>query len=283
MAPPGAAPEPEEPAAPAVPDRPHPARRADEAPGPRPSGAPPAGLQIAGPPAVERAGVAGPVVGPRPRLGDLVAAGALYAATLFLVVYLTEGRLLEGVAVDPHAFLWLQGIDDGILTAVALLFGLLRFPRSWRALGFRRVSWRWWGIGAGAGVGAAAAAWAVSTGLERLGWPAPAHPVEEVLAGVTSSTDLLFILLAVTIPVPIGEETFFRGFAYRVLRARLGLVAAIGLTALLFALVHGVELGSWLPVFPVGLVFAVLVERSGSLLPAMVGHAVVNALAVLAA
>ncbi len=83
-------------------------------------------------------------------------------------------------------------------------------------------------------------------------------------------------------PVAVGEETFFRGYAYRLLRARFGVLAATVASAVLFALVHGLEPGAWLPILPVGVVFALLVEWSGSLGPAMVGHAVVNALAVLA-
>ncbi len=58
--------------------------------------------------------------------------------------------------------------------------------------------------------------------------------------------------------------------------------AGIGASALLFALVHGLEPGAWLPILPVGVILAVVVERSGSLAPAIVGHAVVNTLAVLA-
>jgi hypothetical protein len=89
------------------------------------------------------------------------------------------------------------------------------------------------------------------------------------------------VLLTVTLAVPFAEEVFFRGLAYRVLRARLGarlgaLAASVG-----FALVHGLAPGAWLPVVPVGLVLVLLVERSGSLWPAVVAHATVNALAVL--
>jgi hypothetical protein len=105
--------------------------------------------------------------------------------------------------------------------------------------------------------------------------------VESVLAFAEGPWDVLLILLAVTVPVPVAEEVFFRGFAYRLLRAKLGVGAAVVVSSLGFALVHGVEPSTWVPVLPVGLVLAVLAERSGSLWPAVVAHAVVNALAVL--
>ena len=43
----------------------------------------------------------------------------------------------------------------------------------------------------------------------------------------------------------------------------------------------GLEPGAWVPILPVGVVLALLVEWSGSLWPAITAHGVVNALAVL--
>ncbi len=191
--------------------------------------------------------------------------------------------VVERAEVDAWTFFWVQVVDDGILAGVALLFGLTRFPGSWAALGFRRVPPQWWAIGAGAGLCAAALAWLVSVAVERAGVSLPPHPVETVLARASDARALALVFVAVTVPVALGEETFFRGYAYRLLRARFGVAAGIGASAVLFALVHGLEPGAWLPMLPVGLVLAVVVERSGSLAPAMVGHAVVNALAVLGA
>lgn len=188
---------------------------------------------------------------------------------------------MERAETDAWTFFWVQVVDDGVLTGVALLFGLTRFPGSWAALGFRPVRLRWWVVGAGAGAIAAGLAWLVSVAAERSGVPVPPHPVETVLARAADARELALVLVAVTVPVAVGEETFFRGYAYRLLRARLGIAGAIGASALLFALVHGLEPGAWLPILPVGVILAVVVEQSGSLAPAIVGHAVVNALAIL--
>jgi membrane protease YdiL (CAAX protease family) len=57
---------------------------------------------------------------------------------------------------------------------------------------------------------------------------------------------------------PLMEEFFFRGFLYPVLARSLGVIAAVLLTALPFALIHALQLGfAWAPVliiFIVGLV-----------------------------
>jgi len=232
-----------------------------------PAGPPPAALALSG--------------GPEASLWYLAAAGALYAGLLW-AVYLGDAALLDRAETDAASFFWTQILDDGILLGVALLFGRFRFPGSWAALGFRPIARRWWLVGAGAGLAAAALAWLVSLALERGGLSVPPHPVESVLARAESLRETLLVLAAVTVPVAVGEETFFRGFAYRLLRARFGVGVAIAGSAIIFALVHGLDVGAWLPILPVGIVFAVVVERSGSLAPAMVGHAVVNALAVLA-
>jgi len=217
----------------------------------------------------------------RPSVWPLLGAGVLYAGLLAGFVSLAGGDLLDRAEGDPWTFLWVQVVDDGILAAVAMLFGRLGFPGSWSALGFRRVGLRWWAVGAGAGSVAAVLAWVVSAALEAGGQAIPAHPVEALLGRVGSLPELLLVLTAVTVPVAFGEEAFFRGFAYHVLRARWGIPVAMAATALLFALAHGLQPGAWVPVLPVGLVLAALVESSGSLVPAIVGHAVVNALAVL--
>ncbi|MBI3455157.1 MAG: CPBP family intramembrane metalloprotease [Candidatus Rokubacteria bacterium] len=263
---------------------------ASEVPPPSPGDTPDTGLTPSGsePPgaAPPARGVPAPaareVPAPEPSLWYLAAAGALYTGLLLAIGTLADTSLFERAEEDPWTFLWVQVLDDGILTGVALLFGCFRFPRSWEVLGFRPIRPRWWAIGAGAGVAAAGLAWALSVGLEHWGAPVPAHPLEHVLARAESLPELALVLLAVTVPVPIGEEVFFRGYAYRLLRARFGVVLGIGGSALIFALAHGKQTGAWLPVFPVGIVLGLVVERSGSLLPAVVGHAIVNALAVLA-
>jgi len=206
----------------------------------------------------------------------------LYTAALFALFSVLDPAFVARGETDARAFAGLQLVDDGILAAIGLAFGRQRFPGSWRALGRAAVRGRWVGLGLAGGVGAAAAAWAVSVELARWGFTAPVHPVEAVLESARGAGDVLVVLLTVTVPVPFAEEVFFRGFAYRLLRARWGPPAAMGVTAVGFALVHGLEPAAWLPVVPVGLVFALLAEWSGSLWPPVLAHSMVNGVALLA-
>ena len=105
----------------------------------------------------------------------------------------------------------------------------------------------------------------------------PLQPILTTLAGVAPVGWVLFLL---TVVVPIGEETFFRGFVYGGLRTRWGAVAGTLVSAAFFSAVHA-QVVHGLPIFLLGVVLALLYERTGSLLPPMIAHAVNNVIAVL--
>ena len=87
---------------------------------------------------------------------------------------------------------------------------------------------------------------------------------------------LLAVLLA-----PIGEEWIFRGFLYGGLRKRCGPVLAAVLASGCFAAVHGYSWLGLVTVFGYGLVFCWLYQRSGSLVPGMLVHAIYNGVVTL--
>lgn len=89
----------------------------------------------------------------------------------------------------------------------------------------------------------------------------------------------LFILAAVVI-APVVEEIFFRGFIFAGLKKRYTWVKAMLISSGLFALLHLRPLAVP-PIFILGLVFAYLYQRSGSIWPAILIHSLVNGLAVI--
>lgn len=79
---------------------------------------------------------------------------------------------------------------------------------------------------------------------------------------------LLLALLVTAVLAPFTEEIFFRGMVYRYLRARWPIWAAVVGSALLFGLAHfsGLNGLALLPVFVLmGIVLALIYERTGSL------------------
>ncbi len=123
--------------------------------------------------------------------------------------------------------------------------------------------------------------------------PAPdAQVIDAVVKermGVDGGLDRLGALILSVGLAPVIEEWFFRGVLQQGIVAQLGAVPGIGLAALLFGLSHGapsMSFQAWLAAASgavlYGLAFGLLRQTSGSLLPAIVMHALVNALGAAA-
>jgi hypothetical protein len=75
---------------------------------------------------------------------------------------------------------------------------------------------------------------------------------------------------------PFIEELAFRGVLYATLRKTVGVWPAVGLSAALFAMVHGYGAIGFVSVFWSGTLWALAYERTRSLLPAILGHMLNN-------
>jgi hypothetical protein len=95
---------------------------------------------------------------------------------------------------------------------------------------------------------------------------------------VSSDSSALVALLAgfAIVVAPLFEELFFRGFAYPILKQRLGAVTALVTVSVVFALIH-FNLPSMAPLFALSLGLGVVYEMTGSLLAPIVMHALFNA------
>jgi membrane protease YdiL (CAAX protease family) len=82
---------------------------------------------------------------------------------------------------------------------------------------------------------------------------------------------------AACVGAPVAEEIFFRGLIYRCFLNRLSIVPACMLAALLFALVHTQYSPSGrVVIFAFGIITCLLYERTGSLLPGIAVHSLVD-------
>ena len=92
---------------------------------------------------------------------------------------------------------------------------------------------------------------------------------------VNSPLAVVVLFLTVAVGAPIVEEMFYRGVVQGALVERIGPVAGIGLTSLLFGIVH-LSLIELAPLTVAGLGFGLLAWKRGRLLPAIVAHMTFN-------
>ncbi len=100
--------------------------------------------------------------------------------------------------------------------------------------------------------------------------------LERVFEQTASPWALLFGGMVIA---PFVEEIFFRGFVFGGLKKGYSWKTALVASSALFALIHLRPL-AMPPIFLLGLVFAYLYHRSGSIFPAIILHTLVNGLAL---
>ncbi|MFN5755802.1 MAG: lysostaphin resistance A-like protein [Planctomycetia bacterium] len=172
-----------------------------------------------------------------------------------------------------------QLVGGAVAMAAATSLGLaylLRRGASWRALGLSGSD-----LLAHARLGAVACALAIvpllgcAGLLDRL---VPyRHPIIDFLLEHRGPRAILAVTLAAVVVAPVAEEFFFRRVLQGWLEKVWGPWPAILTSAVIFGLAHlGHGLG-WIPLMGFGLVAGVLTRQTGSILPAIVLHALFNA------
>jgi uncharacterized protein len=210
-------------------------------------------------------------------LTTLVAAVALGLAARSLSALF--GLELEGGLVSPVLYMVGFGI---YLSALAAIYVFAARRTSWAALGLTPAGWRDYLIVPPLFLLEMVALVAINLLIAQIVGSFENPQVEAISGGrALSSLDLLLLLVLIAGVAPFVEELFFRGMLYPLLRRRMGAPATIVLNAALFALIHVYPL--LLPgLFVVGLFLAYLRERSGSIWPSVLLHAMQNGLALLA-
>lgn len=87
-------------------------------------------------------------------------------------------------------------------------------------------------------------------------------------------------LLGSALITPFLEELLHRGVVYGRLRRMMGMWPAVMVSALIFAGLH-FNIVQFVYAFLLGIVFALFVEKTGRLYPAVIAHIVANAIAVI--
>ncbi len=163
-----------------------------------------------------------------------------------------------------------------LLVGAVWLVGVRRHGGSGADLGFRPLDAR--------GLAGLLAALAATVGAANVvaGLVTELPRTQDLFRFGDSPIDIFLLAVLVTIAAPLAEETFFRGFLLQGLARRFSFWPAAVLTSAAFAVAH-VWWQLYLPVFVLGLAFAWLFWRTGSLWAPIAAHATINATSLLVA
>jgi len=220
------------------------------------------------------AGTTAPVR-PRPTPGWTELAFAVLGY-LALSVVATLGVL--AVQKPPNAALAVAAVAVATFGAVGL--ALVVRVRSAACLRLRHPGRRWLLAALAVGLGLRGVVVLIVLAWQHLTGDTT-NPQQFLLDGaLAGGWTLVGLVVLGGLVVPVAEELFFRGVVYSALRRYGPAVAVLG-SAALFGLAHGLSVVLVVAVL-LGVVNAVLVERSGSIWPAVIVHATNNVLAFVA-
>jgi membrane protease YdiL (CAAX protease family) len=225
----------------------------------------------------------------------------LFPLIAFFAYLLLTGAFFSPAAVTPaserampYVIMFGLGLQNVFFVGVAAFY-LRRYGTSLREVGLRRPTARLIVLGLGMGLLLCVVAQGAEIGfvkalqhilprgsvehLQKLSEPFDAEAMFLQLRAAWLK--ILFILLG-AIAAPIGEEVFFRGFLYNVLKHRFGVTVGIVVSGLAFALIHISPLAVVI-IFPMGMILAYTYERTRSLWVTICMHAVNNGLAFILA
>lgn len=170
-------------------------------------------------------------------------------------------------------------ILDGVFIAAPAAFCLWRYRLGWADLGLRPFHSGLWWLPLTAAAGAWVAMYVYSIVLYLVGAEGAAPRQEDIDQLFESRAVLPLTALATLVVAPLAEELFFRGFVFPGLIRPLGLVPAMAISGFVFAVFHVTgsdSAGLVLPFGLIGMLFAWVYYRTGSLWPSIGTHFLFN-------
>lgn len=210
-------------------------------------------------------------------LGATRLAGVVVVALLAAPGFRGDGELPD---LQVLIVLILSVQTVGLLGAI-YFFAIFRRGLAWAEIGLRPLPQGWLARAAGVGVIAFVLSILVNLGVQSLMAEPPRNPQLDLIAPDGFSWSGLLITLAfVGAIVPFAEELFFRGLVYGWLRQRMSVWLAASVSGLGFAVLHGIW---WLipALLLLGVILALIYERSGSIWTAVVTHGLFNSFTTL--
>jgi CAAX protease family protein len=212
---------------------------------------------------------------------DLGSHRLVLACTLLIVLVANAGPLMVAAMAPARGLCSVPGFVSAALSVDLALIGLtyFRFIRpgviTGADLGFRagRLTYDL-GLGLLLGVTVLVVSAAIQSALQAAGVRQTQLLDLQCIRGF-SLDGFLAIVLAGGLLAPVAEELYFRGFIFRGYLLTRGRLVGYVMTSILFAALH-LNLPALLPILVLSLLFCYAYERTGSIVPSIVGHALNN-------
>ena len=180
----------------------------------------------------------------------------------------------DGDTSDDHAFQFVATFAGDVALVLTAYFMTARLGRVVPAtFGFRsfRPSALGW-------VALAFVSYLVLAAIYTVIVDPPAEDLPEQLGADESVLLAVLTGVFVVVVAPLAEEFFFRGFMYQALRNSWGTILGVLGSAAIFSAIHG-EPDKFVPLLILGIAFAMLFQKTRSLWPCIILHAINNSLA----
>ncbi|MFN3728916.1 MAG: lysostaphin resistance A-like protein [Fimbriimonadaceae bacterium] len=220
-----------------------------------------------------------PVGAVGPGLADALALRTTQFMLAFVLLGATVPMALRRI-LDPQVAMALT-----MITVFLAIVVLSRFPAVGQHLSLRRLGMRsdnlgpnvLWGLaGFCANVPLVMVVTVVTNPLTS-NLPTPEHPITNLLREGQPAWVLALIVIQAAVMAPLIEEVMFRGALLPALTQKLGSIAvAILASSLMFAAIHPTGVSAWFALGAIGATAAMLTYQTGSLVPAIIMHAVHN-------
>ena len=215
----------------------------------------------------------------------------LGAGLLFLLMALIVSLGLAQLQnVDARSMLARALISTTVSTIFYLfLFWMIRllivqrYHVSWHTLGIRVANWQWLALVPFVNALLIFSDVIFLRVLVALFGPSRTWPRQfdqSTLDATQQPALLALVVITGLVLTPVIEELLFRGILYQALRRTMSPGSAALVSAFIFAVMHG-QLVLLIPFMIMGVILALIYERSGSLIPTILVHACNNGIILL--
>lgn len=197
------------------------------------------------------------------------------------IEYLLMQALTDAIQNDLYSGTLIGFIMSIVFTLGVYFIAIKPKKLFWEEVGLQRFPKTYWGAIIGWTIVLIIGSILLSFVFELLFQIGTDNSKTESLQKKLSAINFMVAFVSAAIISPIYEEIFYRGFLYRWFRSKYGIFIGMFVSSFIFMIVHIPTFNSLPYTFLAGLIFAWTYEKTNSVYPAMIIHALFNGLSII--